>query len=188
MRITRSTGRVLGIVGVAGGGYLGLTPELDDTVTAAAGRLAEAYGIDVEIRFNSGRESGGAWLCTPDGGNAEVGIAASVVTAEARRAWERFAQRDEAWAASPDNPTAAGRAEAAETVAYWRTALANSPEGQLTVCAHITAAVVAPHLRAELAALPGWNPMTRSAGGGYHHGPADSVSAALTRCLRFRPA
>jgi hypothetical protein len=67
---------------IAGGGYRGLTDSLDATVQAAAELLRTAYGMDVTIRFNSDRKSGGAWLVTDAvdgfGANAEIGIGASV--------------------------------------------------------------------------------------------------------------
>ena len=64
-----------------GGGYSGLTDDLDSVVQAAAEALREAYGMDIQIRFNSCRESGGAWLVTdpgPDaiGKNNQIGICA----------------------------------------------------------------------------------------------------------------
>jgi hypothetical protein len=87
MTVTRSAGLPTGIGGyLCGSGYKGITDELDATVAQAADVLANAYGIDVVIRFNSDRRSGGAWLKTdePDGVwlNAEVGICASLTTAD----------------------------------------------------------------------------------------------------------
>lgn len=84
--IERSTGIPTGLGGLCGSGHTGATPDLDETVQEAARVLADAYGRDIVIRFNSDRRSGGAWLKTddPDGVwlNAEVGICASLVTAE----------------------------------------------------------------------------------------------------------
>lgn len=45
-----------------GGGYSGSTDDLDLLVARAAVLLADEYGADVQIRFNSDRRSGGAWL------------------------------------------------------------------------------------------------------------------------------
>ena len=45
-----------------GGGYRGLTDELDATVAQAAELLRVEYGRDVEIRYNSDRQSGGAFV------------------------------------------------------------------------------------------------------------------------------
>jgi hypothetical protein len=78
---------------IVGGGYTGATDELDELVQRAAALLAEAYSMDVVIRFNSNRASGGAWLKTHDvdgvGRNAEIGLWASVVTERQVRAHER---------------------------------------------------------------------------------------------------
>ncbi len=83
--ILRSGGHHIGFGLVAGGGSFGITAELDRVVAEAAAALAAAYSTEVVIRFNSDRESGGAFLVTPDGDNAGVGITASLVTARARR-------------------------------------------------------------------------------------------------------
>lgn len=45
-----------------GGGYRGITAELDALVAEAAVRLAAEYGRDVVIRFNADRRSGKAFL------------------------------------------------------------------------------------------------------------------------------
>ncbi len=64
-----------------GAGYQGITHELDETVQRAAEMLADAFGIDVEIRFNTDRRSGGAWLVDDKpglSGNASVGLCAGL--------------------------------------------------------------------------------------------------------------
>ena len=191
--ITRSTGTPIGATGlVAGGGFEGITAGLDVVVQAAAAKLADAYGADVEIRFNSDRESGGAWLVTADGSNAWVGICASLVTARARAAWERSARESELMAETGictwgRQATSRQRRGARECAAEWRETLARNPEGQLTVYAHIEYAACTPELRDELARLPGWNAMDHRPDQAYHHGAADSVAGALERCLRFAP-
>lgn len=82
--IERSPGHPIGVSGLrAGGGVKGLTADLDNLVTEAAEALSALYGgAPVTIRFNSDRMSGGVWLKTAEvdyiGGNAEVGIFASV--------------------------------------------------------------------------------------------------------------
>jgi hypothetical protein len=178
--------------GMAGGGYRGATAELDATVALAAEKLAAAYGQPVEIRFNSDRESGGAWLKTSDGGHNAIGIAASLTTAQARARWLASAEHYEREADTGFGQFGAGpggaltkdqRAGARELAALDRRMLAENPEGQVTVCAHITRAATLPELRAKLARLTGWNTFA----GGYHHGDAASVTAALSRCLRFAP-
>jgi hypothetical protein len=96
MRIERSAGFPLeaGAVtyGMAGGDWSGVTAELDAVVLQAAEALAAAYGRDIEVRFNSDRHSGGAFLRTPAGRNDEVGIGASVITAWTRERWESRVQ------------------------------------------------------------------------------------------------
>jgi hypothetical protein len=82
--ITRSKGTPAVIGGVCygfpGGGYMGITEDLDATVQRAAELLTRAFDMGVEIRFNSDRLSGGAWLETP--GTTDVAISADVITAE----------------------------------------------------------------------------------------------------------
>lgn len=47
---------------IVGGGYEGRTKELDQIVQREAELLKATYNRDVQIRFNSDRLSGGAWL------------------------------------------------------------------------------------------------------------------------------
>jgi hypothetical protein len=88
LQITRSRGIPAGYGGyVVGGGYRGATKELDDSVQDAASALAKRFG-SVEIRFNTDRRSGGAWLVTNPGqnditANTWIGVNASLVPAEA---------------------------------------------------------------------------------------------------------
>lgn len=71
-QITRSRGvHVAGFN--PGGGYQGATPELDSIVASAAEALRARYSRDVEIRFNSDRQSGGAFMACP----GSVGITAN---------------------------------------------------------------------------------------------------------------
>lgn len=81
--ITRSAGLVAieGQPWIVGGGYSGSTKELDDTVQKAARLLSKGFGRDVEIRFNSDRLSGGAWLkddLPGFAGNTQVGLTAGI--------------------------------------------------------------------------------------------------------------
>lgn len=82
MTITRSTGLYTGIGAYfCGNGYEGSTRELDDTVKRQADLLATTFSRDVEIRFNSDRQSGGAWLKNSlEGfaGNCQVGFNAGL--------------------------------------------------------------------------------------------------------------
>lgn len=76
--IERGAGISTGLNGyLVGGGYYGKTNELDDIVKKEAEILQGLYGLDVQIRFNSDRESGGAWVI--DGkSNCSIGLSASL--------------------------------------------------------------------------------------------------------------
>lgn len=68
---------------VVGGGYEGKTRELDDIVKQEAELLTNTFGKDVEIRFNSDQEGGGAWLVNSlkeFDGNCQVGLGAGLVS------------------------------------------------------------------------------------------------------------
>lgn len=187
--IERSTGAETPY-GVVGGGYRGCTAELDAVVADAARALAEAYGADVEIRFNTDREGGGAWLKTADGRNCRVGLTAHLVTARHRARTEAAALRCEAEARTgraswqAEDMTARQRRGARESARLDREWLAESPEGQLTVFAFIEGSAVPRELRGELESLPGWNDMCGRSGA-YHCGTAGDVAAALERCRWF---
>lgn len=73
-QITRSVGVYAGAGCIAGGGYQGATTELDAAVALAAEALAKRYAQPVEIRFNSHRLSGGAFMAFDDRG--DVGVSA----------------------------------------------------------------------------------------------------------------
>jgi hypothetical protein len=142
--------------GLAGGGYQGLTAELDAVVQEAAERLQDAYGMDVVIRFNSNRASGGAWLRTHEhdgiSANAEIGIGASVVTEETIRI-RRKHDLD-------------GQDEAPGTI-------------------HLTAHIAGTSLAdPSVKQLPGWNKPTSLSPQGYYHGRVASIDEALALCLR----
>ena len=68
-KIERSTGIVVpGWFGPRpGGGYSGANEELDALVVRASEAVAELTGRDVEIRFNSDRQSGGAFVRGEEG-------------------------------------------------------------------------------------------------------------------------
>jgi len=60
-----------------GGGMTGATAELDALVGAAAAWLAATFDRDVQVRFNSDRQSGGAWVEVPSNDPfCQVGITA----------------------------------------------------------------------------------------------------------------
>lgn len=156
MTITRSIGipARVGMVtyGMAGGGYVGATEALDATVMRAAEMLREAYGMDVTIRFNSDRESGGAWLVTHavDGidANAEVGICADVMTEQGRARLERSIDRY-GW----DD--------------HLQQILDERPAGDVRIYAHLSGAARDALARAQ------------SGGMSYYHRPARDLESAL---------
>jgi hypothetical protein len=82
--ITRSAGlpvQIKGLRYLVGSGYNGETKELDETVQQAAKLLEKTFNRDVEIRFNSNRRSGGAWLknSLPGfSGNCQIGLNAGI--------------------------------------------------------------------------------------------------------------
>jgi len=64
-----------------GGGYEGATKELDNVVKREAELLQKHFNKDIEIRFNSDRMSGGAWV--KDGKkNCSVGLSARLTNSE----------------------------------------------------------------------------------------------------------
>jgi len=80
-KITRSTGIPITIAGTtygyAGGGYSGATKELDDTVVRESEFMAKEFKKPVEIRFNSDKQSGGAWIRNQSG-SSQVGLSAGL--------------------------------------------------------------------------------------------------------------
>ncbi len=82
--ITRSPGLGVAVGGVryiVGGGYEGKTRELDELVSQEAEILSKLFDREVQIRFNSDRESGGAWLVNSlpgFEGNCQVGLCAGL--------------------------------------------------------------------------------------------------------------
>jgi hypothetical protein len=74
--ISRSPGVTTGLGFTVGGGFRGLTEELDAEVQRAADLIVAEFGIPVTIRFNSDRLYGGAWLMTDR--NDRIGVNASV--------------------------------------------------------------------------------------------------------------
>lgn len=73
--ITRCSGINTGLGHLVGCGYSGITKDLDDIVLKAAELLKEKFNKDIEIRFNSDRYSGGAWV-KDDKQNCSVGLGA----------------------------------------------------------------------------------------------------------------
>ena len=69
---------------IVGGGWRGCSNELDTVVMREAEFLRDYYHINVTIRFNSNRLSGGAWLIDSKkdgiGSNSSIGLGASPVS------------------------------------------------------------------------------------------------------------
>lgn len=61
-KIERCYGISTGLGYLVGSGGQGLTEELDQTVEEAARHLSELFGVDITIRFNTNRKSGGAFV------------------------------------------------------------------------------------------------------------------------------
>ena len=81
-QIKRSAGIATGIGHyMVGNGYEGATKELDDKVVEIAEHLTKLFGKNVEIRFNSHRESGGAFL-KDDDFSCKIGIGARLASSE----------------------------------------------------------------------------------------------------------
>ena len=57
-----------------GGGYHYATDDLQKAAQTNAKLLADIYGYDVEIRFNSDGKSGGAFAQLPAGGEVGIGV------------------------------------------------------------------------------------------------------------------
>jgi len=75
--ITRSAGLTTGTGYLVGGGYTGKTSELDSVVSKIAVLLQATFLKDVEIRFNTHRESGGAFI-KDDDFSYKIGIGAGL--------------------------------------------------------------------------------------------------------------
>ena len=73
---------------IVGGGWRGCSNELDTVVMREAEFLRDHYHINVTIRFNSNRLSGGAWLIDSKkdgiGSNSSIGLGASLVNSRLR--------------------------------------------------------------------------------------------------------
>lgn len=84
--ISRSTGVAVNGGYVVGGGFRGLTDELDSIVKQEAQILYNRFNTDIVIRFNSDRMSGGAWLVdsTEDtlGSNCNIGLCAKLYNSQ----------------------------------------------------------------------------------------------------------
>jgi len=87
-QITRSAGLTTGHGYLVGNGYEGKTKELDNKVYEIAEQLKKIFNKNIEIRFNSDRESGGAFI-KDDDGSCTIGIGASLMSSEFQAmSWE----------------------------------------------------------------------------------------------------
>ena len=82
-QITRSAGMTTGYGYLVGNGYEGSTKELDDKVIEIANLLKNRFCKDIEIRFNSNRESGGGFIKDNDS-SCKIGIGASLMRSKFR--------------------------------------------------------------------------------------------------------
>lgn len=90
MTITRSHGYDTGFLGLrAGAGCKGATAELDAVVMAGAEALQAAFNRRVQVRFNTDRQSGGAFVAFESG---EIGIRGE------RRVLARMRELNARWA------------------------------------------------------------------------------------------
>jgi hypothetical protein len=99
--IERSVGTIVHNY-IVGGGYQGNTEELDNTVKQMAEVLQTIYSRDIEIRFNTDGNSGGAWLknSLPGfSGNCQVGLCAGlrIIRPNGMTDDEIFEKRKEWW-------------------------------------------------------------------------------------------
>jgi len=80
-KITRSAGISTGYCYLVGNGYEGATKELDDKVMEIAIQLKDLFDKNIEIRFNSDRESGGGFV-KDNNGDCTIGIGASLMSSK----------------------------------------------------------------------------------------------------------
>jgi len=82
--VTRSVGIYSGIPGYfVGNGYKGKTKELDNEVLKISKKLEKEFNTDIIIRFNSDKESGGAFIKAVDERlDYSVGICASLASSK----------------------------------------------------------------------------------------------------------
>lgn len=94
---------------LAGAGWSGCTVKLDDLVVCAGRLLARHFKCHIEVRFNTDRQRGGAWLADRLEGphaNGQVGISAGYVDRPPR------GMSSEAWWALPREKRATQRRRA----------------------------------------------------------------------------
>lgn len=102
--IERCKGIDTGFGYLVGSGYYGKTRELDDIVQQAANLLRKTFDTDIQMRFNSDQQSGGAFV-KDDRSSSEIGITAGLANRELyEMGWENIVElsRDEFNRFQPD--------------------------------------------------------------------------------------
>jgi len=110
MTITRSTGISPGVPWAGplpGGGYNGKTKRLDRAVARSAEWLGRHFACDVQVRFNSHRLSGGAFIYPGAKGKTtfdtpEIGLGAGLIIPPAVKRRRDRAWRDGTWRRLPN--------------------------------------------------------------------------------------
>jgi len=83
---TRSAGTPTGVGFLVGAGYEGKTKELDNAVVRLSKKLEKEFNMEVEIRFNNDRESGGAYIKAVDEGfEYTIGLSAGLYSSKLRK-------------------------------------------------------------------------------------------------------
>mgnify|MGYP001587103699 CR=1 FL=1 len=103
-----------------GGGIYGKTKELDNAVEKIAQKLSETFDKEIEIRFNSHRESGGAFFKLKEN-SFSVGIGARIIYVSGRQiiiagrcgGWRR------GWGRRPDGSRVRTEVDSGAGVGYW---------------------------------------------------------------------
>lgn len=106
-QIERCYGISTGLGYLVGAGGSGKTKELDDLVQEAAVLLKEKLGVNITIRFNTDRRSGGAFV-QDDEMSSKIGITAGLYNTAFRKMdmQEKMELTDREWHQYKDNPDA----------------------------------------------------------------------------------
>lgn len=83
-KIERCYGISTGTGYLVGAGGTGKTEELDNLVQAAAEKLCELFNVDITIRFNTNRKSGGAFVVDNET-SSKIGITAGLRNSELQK-------------------------------------------------------------------------------------------------------
>lgn len=106
-KIERCYGISTGLGYLVGAGGSGKTKELDDLVQKAADLLKEKLGVNITIRFNTDRRSGGAFV-QDSGMSSKIGITAGLYNTTFRKmnTQEKMELPEREWREYMDNPDA----------------------------------------------------------------------------------